>query len=120
MIKTNVERSVLIASVVGVVPQQCYINSAKAAIAFGLVYVEGWAIFKIDDMFIPIEHAWNLNEEGEIVDTTAVFLTGNCYHEYFPVSQWSHNQLEAGIYPLASYQSFAKVFIEKVEPYLNC
>lgn len=50
------------------IPRQCFDNSYKAATASRgrLRYVEGYA----DGGIFPVPHAWNIDEEDRIVDTT--------------------------------------------------
>ena len=49
-------------------PRQCFDNAYKAAVASRgkLRYVEGYA----HGGFMPVHHAWNIDTEGRIVDTT--------------------------------------------------
>jgi hypothetical protein len=50
------------------IPKACFDNSYKAALASrgNLSYVEGYAFSK----FMPVHHAWNIDRDGKIVDTT--------------------------------------------------
>lgn len=49
-------------------PRQCFANAYKAALASKgrLRYVEGYAY----GGFLPVLHAWNIDPDGKIVDTT--------------------------------------------------
>ena len=45
--------------------KECFFNAHRVAMHHGLRYVEGYAAG-----IIPVFHAWNLTEEGVVVDTT--------------------------------------------------
>ncbi|WP_274916963.1 hypothetical protein [Streptomyces sp. WZ-12] len=45
--------------------RRCYHNSAEVSVAEGLTYVEGFA-----SSFFPTEHAWCVNEDGALLETT--------------------------------------------------
>lgn len=49
-------------------PRHCFNNSYLAAVASrgNLRYVEGYAYSR----FLPVHHAWNIDGEGRVVDTT--------------------------------------------------
>ena len=51
----------------GGTPKECFCNSMNLAMDDGLQYVEGWALPK--DLF-PVEHAWNLDADGQVLDNT--------------------------------------------------
>ena len=44
----------------------CYRNAANLAMEHGLRYCEGWAY----DGPVPVQHAWNLTDDGFVVDIT--------------------------------------------------
>lgn len=48
------------------VPRECFNNSMRAALRYDLTYVEGFATSGI----LPVHHAWNLDEQGRVVDFT--------------------------------------------------
>jgi hypothetical protein len=46
--------------------KECYYNAQRFALAFdGIRYFEGFA-----SAIIPVEHAWIVNDRGEIIETT--------------------------------------------------
>jgi hypothetical protein len=45
----------------------CYRNAANIAMDHGLRYCEGWAY---DGSGVGVQHAWNLTDDGLVVDTT--------------------------------------------------
>jgi hypothetical protein len=47
--------------------KECFKNSTVAAFKGGLRYVEGYAL---KPGLIPVHHAWNLDEEGRVIDLT--------------------------------------------------
>lgn len=48
--------------------KQCYMNAGQLAIDYrSLTYYEGYAVGKAS---IPIHHAWVVDEDGEVIDTT--------------------------------------------------
>jgi hypothetical protein len=49
--------------------RMCFGNAIVAAIIYGLPYVEGYAA-SIPNPMLPIHHAWNVDAEGNVVDTT--------------------------------------------------
>lgn len=48
--------------------KECFKNAAELAFQAGLRYVEGYAMRP--DLGIPIAHAWNLDEDGGVIDVT--------------------------------------------------
>jgi hypothetical protein len=48
--------------------RMCFGNSIATAIRYGLPYVEGYAVGP--KVAIGVSHAWNLDAEGRVVDTT--------------------------------------------------
>lgn len=46
-------------------PKCCYGNALAAAVKYGWTYVEGIALG-----VIPVQHAWNVRDDGEMVDLT--------------------------------------------------
>lgn len=50
-------------------PKMCFGNSILIAARYGLRYVEGYACAKAATM-LPIMHAWNIDDDGSLVDTT--------------------------------------------------
>lgn len=48
---------------------ECFLNAFQTAVANEVPYVEGYA-FSSDNAFIPHLHAWNVDAEGFVVDTT--------------------------------------------------
>lgn len=50
-------------------PSRCFENSMAAFDAYGLDYTEGFYYFK-DKALIPLQHAWNLSEDGVLYDFT--------------------------------------------------
>lgn len=49
-------------------PKLCHTNAISAAVLHGLTYVEGYGMMA--EIGLPILHAWNVDSEGLIVDTT--------------------------------------------------
>jgi hypothetical protein len=49
-------------------PRACYGNAVIMAERHGLPYVEGYAMTALHD--IPMLHAWNVDPEGRVIDTT--------------------------------------------------
>jgi hypothetical protein len=49
-------------------PKECYSNAAHLALDGPYRYVEGYAMR--DSLCIPIHHAWVLDEDGKVIDTT--------------------------------------------------
>ena len=49
-------------------PRECFYNAWQTAIINELSYVEGYAVRKAKDL--PVLHAWNLDTEGFVIDTT--------------------------------------------------
>lgn len=66
----------------GVNLKECYRNSMLKTIERGLRYVEGYV--KIAGIGLVIEHAWNLTEDGEVMDFTANRF-GFEFEDYFGV-----------------------------------
>jgi hypothetical protein len=58
-------------------PGACYETAVQTAMGLGLPYAEGYAIH---GELIPMAHAWNLNEEDQVVD-----LTWGEGHSYYGV-----------------------------------
>src|ERR1700732_234709 len=50
-------------------PKCCYGNAILLAVLHGWQYVEGYALANIG-VRIPVQHAWNLDEHGRLVDCT--------------------------------------------------
>lgn len=48
-------------------PKQCYGNAIVLCLKYGWKYVEGFAL---PPFGIPVQHAWNLDEQGVVWDTT--------------------------------------------------
>ena len=53
----------------GPLTRDCYSNAGATTMVRGLSYCEGWA-WPNSDGSSPVEHAWNLDEEGFVVDRT--------------------------------------------------
>lgn len=49
-------------------PRACYGNAIIAAVRWDLAYVEGWALTPV--LPLPVQHAWNADAAGGVVDTT--------------------------------------------------
>lgn len=60
-------------------PKACYGNAINIAAFYGLPYVEGFAASAVVPS-LPVHHAWNLDGDGCVVDTTwgAYDDEGNC------------------------------------------
>lgn len=50
-------------------PKECFVNAIHLAAQHELLYAEGYATHRLLGGF-PIEHAWCVDSEGEVVDTT--------------------------------------------------
>lgn len=48
-------------------PKECFKNAAELALETGLTYVEGF-LFR----FVPIHHAWCIDENGNVIDPTVM------------------------------------------------
>jgi hypothetical protein len=49
------------------IPKECFRNAALLALETGLTYCEGYANSSLG---IPLEHAWVINQAGEVIDNT--------------------------------------------------
>ena len=77
----NVELSLKLAKRYRCKIKECYNNCAKIAMADDRYqYVEGYAM-----SIIVVEHAWLVNENGEIVDPTWIRLDHGISNDYFGV-----------------------------------
>jgi len=62
--------------------RQCFRNAREIAVSKGLPYVEGFAL---SDSLFPQKHAWNIDSQGLVIDTTWVpvdatgLLVGRAY-----------------------------------------
>jgi hypothetical protein len=75
-------------------PGMCYMNAYRAAAADrSLTYVEGWCHMGL----IPIEHAWCIDRDGQVIDPTLREASG-----YFGIPfRWRYVQrtaLRTGVY----------------------
>jgi hypothetical protein len=67
--------------------KRCFRNAYMMACEHGLRYMEGYAL----GQFLPVHHAWNLDEHGRVIDTTDCWQDGS---EYIGV-QFSIEQVAA-------------------------
>lgn len=68
------EDSQIFCEIIGAKIKQCFRNSLLLSLTNSeMKYFEGYYIF--NDIPIPFEHAWNVNSEGEVIDTT-IFVNG--------------------------------------------
>jgi hypothetical protein len=52
-------------------PRSCFGNSITGAVMRGWKYIEGYALADCGEgMLFPTQHAWNLDGDGRLVDTT--------------------------------------------------
>lgn len=66
----EINKNIKYAKQIDAKPKRCFDNSIQASLRFGFKYCEGYAI--PPTVNIPIEHAWNETENGEIIDCTWV------------------------------------------------
>ena len=66
---TNFNKKIKIANLPVGQPNLCYMNAYRLAIENGYIYCEGYAISE-NVIGLPIEHAWCVTKDKEIVDNT--------------------------------------------------
>jgi hypothetical protein len=49
-------------------PNYCFGNALICSVAYGVPYIEGIGIGPRD--LVPVHHAWNLDDQGDLADTT--------------------------------------------------
>ena len=90
-------------------PKLCYMNAYHMSQRYGLQYVEGLATPDFAD--IPIEHAWCVDENGNVVDNTWP-IPGTAYYGVpFEDTFVAEVLSETGMYGVITFQS--KAFREK-------
>lgn len=53
------------------IPKSCFRNALMLSVTEGLRYVEGLAVSKkLLSVMFPVHHAWNLDEQGRVIDST--------------------------------------------------
>lgn len=74
--------------------KDCYRNAYQLTLGKGLTYCEGWALH-----VIPIEHAWCIDDQGNVVDPT--WSSGESYFGVaFKTSAVLRAATETGVYGL--------------------
>jgi len=52
-------------------PRQCFANAVMLGRIKGLRYVEGYALAQFKgDALLPVQHGWNLDRDGNLIDAT--------------------------------------------------
>jgi hypothetical protein len=51
-------------------PRQCFHNSLGLSLRLGYTYVEGYALPDLENLYFPAHHAWNLDRNENLIDST--------------------------------------------------
>jgi len=51
-------------------PRCCFDNAIHVAILYELPYIEGYALCPLGDEALALHHAWNLDQQGRVIDVT--------------------------------------------------
>ena len=95
--------------------KQCFMNAAQLTLHAGLRYVEGFCY--VARLPIPIHHAWNLDEDGRVIDTTLRDGAGTQYFGVeFDAATLADELLRNRIYGLLDVRGVNVALINALDP----